>query len=502
MKRFLLFSLYFGSYALCNAQLAITTGATASSLVSSLIGSGVTATNIAFQGVYGTGSKYQAGSFTASGAVATNLGVASGIVLCTGHVGDIPLTMATFPGASNFTSSGMFSTCANGEIRQGGTCPVYINDVDVLAGSQNYYNAAVLEFDFVPSSTSVSFKYVFGSEEYDQNDGSSIPINYNCSSYNDKFGFIISGPGITGGQGYTNNGKNIARLSNGSEVSINSVNDGVVGTYGGSPSASTCTAVNAAWVNGNTTTEFAGPIYGIQFNGNTKVLTASQSGLTPGSTYHIKLIVTDVNDGAYDSGVFLQAASFTSGTLTLPIELVSFDAKCEGDYTEIKWETASEKNNDHFVIERADEDLKFEKIAEVKGNGNSNSPQFYSFKDYSANAINYYRLVQVDKNGTSTSSKMIVSKNTCKSDFSLNTIYYNAADNNIVINYNSEFQQPVTITVFDIFGRVVYIEKNEMNIGQHVLQVNMRDLETGMYVCSFSTQNYNVNKKVLLNTGN
>ena len=110
------------------------------------------------------------------------------------------------------------------------------------------------------------------------------------------------------------------------------------------------------------------------------MLTASQSGLTVGATYHIKLIVTDVNDGAYDSGVFLQASSFSS-PIVLPVELVSFDAKCNEAFTEVKWETASEKNNDYFLLQRAGEDLKFETIATIKGNGNSNSIKQYSFKD-------------------------------------------------------------------------------------------------------------------------
>ncbi len=497
MKRFLLCLIIVNRYHYCNAQLTISNGASASSLVNTLLGTGVTASNVSFQGVYGTGSKYQAGSFSAAGSVATNLGFSSGIVLCTCHTSDIPLSMTTFPGNNNFSSSGLTSTCSNGEIRQGGTCPVYINDVDVLAGTQNYYNAAILEFDFVPNNTFISFKYVFGSEEYDQNDGSGLPINYNCSSYNDKFGFIISGPGIAGGQGYSSNGRNIARLSNGSEVSINSVNNGVVGTYGGSPSAANCTAANSAWVNSNPTAEFKGPIYGIQFNGNTKVLTASQSGLTVGATYHIKLIVTDVNDGAYDSGVFLQASSFSS-PVVLPVELISFDAKCNEAYTEVKWETATEKNNDYFILERAGDDLKFETIAIIKGNGNSNSVKQYSFKDFTKYPVNYYQLVQVDKDGTRNVSKMLISKNTCRTDFIVNTAYYNISDKNIVINYEAEDNMQAAVTIYDLLGKVVYDTKRELNAGQNVLQLDANELGQGMYVCAISTAEYGMVKKIFI----
>ena len=499
MKRLLLCLFSFITYTFCNAQLSVTNGSTPTALVNTLLGAGVAASNISFQGVYGMGSKYQAGSFTASGSVSTNLGFSSGIILSSGHTSDIPLSMSTFPGNNNYTSSGLTSTCANNEIRQVGSCGVYINDLDVLAGSQNYYNAAVLEFDFVPNNTNIVFNYVFGSEEYDQNDGSSIPINYNCSSYNDKFGFIISGPGIAGGQGYSNNGKNIARLSNGAEVSINSVNDGTVGTYGGSPSASNCIAANSTWQNGLPTTEFKGPIYGIQFNGNTKVLTAGQSGLTVGATYHIKLIVTDVNDGAYDSGVFLQAASFTSPSI-LPIELISFDAKCEEDYTELNWQTASEMNNDYFIIERANEELRFEEIARIKGAGNSKEVKNYTYKDYGSKGTNYYQLVQVDNDGTKTNSKLIITKNTCKSDYSIDNFFYDENTNEIIARFNSLLNQSVNIDFYDILGRKTISSSKEFSEGNNELKLSMNGLKNDVYFCVITNGKSTISKKIFVHS--
>ena len=200
---------------------------------------------------------------------------ASGIVLSTGNTSDIPLTLGMNPGNVGQMSTGYTSTCSNGEVRQGGSCPTYILDVDVLAGASNYYNASILEFDFVPVSNSVEFRYIFGSEEYED---SSNYINYQCSNYNDKFGFLISGPGIAGGQGFTNDARNIARLANGSQVSINAVNSGSVGSLGGSPSASKCQAANPNWVQNVSTAEFLGTIDGTELNGNTIILTASQSG--------------------------------------------------------------------------------------------------------------------------------------------------------------------------------------------------------------------------------
>ncbi len=265
--------------------------------------------NVVFQGVYNSSSRYQVGYFSTAGNTLTQMGFTNGIVISTGNTSDIPYTLGADPGAAAQMSTG-YTSGTPGELRQTGSpTPPLIQDLDVLAGSSNYFNGAILEFDFVPISTSVQFRYIFGSEEYRDNNGF---INYNCSSYNDKFGFLISGPGIAGGQGYSNNARNIARLANGSEVAINSVNSGQVGSSGGAPSASNCLAANPDWVQNVSTAEFLGTIDGTELNGNTIILTASQTGLTPGATYHIKLIVTDAADAAYDSVVYLEAGSFTT----------------------------------------------------------------------------------------------------------------------------------------------------------------------------------------------
>lgn len=271
-------------------------------------GSGVTVSNITFSGVYGASGRYQVGYFSTATTTLTQMGFSSGIVLSSGNTSEIPLALGTNPGSAGQMSRN-FTSCTSGEIRKSGTCGVNINDLNILSGGNNYFNTSILEFDFIPDNSEVSFRYIFGSEEYSDNGGF---INYQCSSYNDKFGFLISGAGISGGAGYTNDARNIARLDNGSEVSINSVNSGVVGSSGGSPNASRCSAANPAWVQNTPTNEFLGTIDGTQLNGNTKILTARQSGLTPGQTYHIKLIVMDVGDGAYDSVVYIEANSFKS----------------------------------------------------------------------------------------------------------------------------------------------------------------------------------------------
>ena len=319
MRKLILLLLSFSALTSVTGQITINnTLYTPAQLVDGVLiptGSGVTVSNVTFSGVYNSSNRYQVGHFTTATTTLTQMGFASGIVLSTGNTSDIPLTLGSNPQAAAQMSTG-FTSCTAGEIRESGTCPTIINDVNILAGSANYYNAAILEFDFVPVGDVVQFRYIFGSEEFTDNSGL---INYQCSSYNDQFGFLISGPGIAGGQGFTNNARNIARLANGSQVCINAVNNGIVGSSGGAPSASKCQIANPAWVQGTPTAEYLGTIDGTELNGNTIILTAEQTGLTPGQTYHIKLIITDVNDAAYDAVVYLEAGSFTTLSCTDPV---------------------------------------------------------------------------------------------------------------------------------------------------------------------------------------
>ena len=157
----------------------------------------------------------------------------------------------------------------------------------IIQGTQTY-NAATLEFDFIPYADTVRFKYVFGSEEYPE----FAPPNN--STYNDVFGFFISGPGITGLQ-------NIAQLPNGGGVvSINNVNAITNSLYYNANGDGTMAPYNTS------------PNY-IQYDGFTDVLEAV-SAVQCGQTYHLILAIADVGDGSWDSGIFLEANSLSSKT--------------------------------------------------------------------------------------------------------------------------------------------------------------------------------------------
>ena len=272
MKKISLLILFLIIGTLTKGQLAINTALAPTQMVQNFVGSGVTVSNIVYTG--GTNSK---GFF--SNGNATNLGLNSGIVLCTGTATQIP-NPATFFMSTNLNLAGdaNLNSINNGCLT---------------------HDACILEFDFIPTSDTVKFKYVFGSEEYP---------NYVCSQYQDVFAFFVTGANPSGGN-YTN--YNMALIPGTTiPVSVNSVNSG---TPGGSYTAGGCMSLGYSnyYVNnsalGGTT---------IAFGGFTTPLTA-WCHVTPCQTYHLKMAVGDGFNGLFDSGVFLEANSFTSNGLNV-----------------------------------------------------------------------------------------------------------------------------------------------------------------------------------------
>ncbi len=272
----LLFSIFLVMLPLLGfGQLVTSTAQSPAALVQNvLLGSGVTVSNISFNG-----SPISIGYFDGSN---TNIGLASGIIMTTGTVfntGEGP------HGPNNSGSSGM----NNG-------APGFGLLSSQIGGTQTF-NSAILEFDFQPYSDTVRFNYVFGSEEY---------LEYVGSQFNDVFGFFISGPGIPGGL------QNIAKLPNGQVVAINNVNGG--NPLNGIPASNQQYYVNNG--DGSSAPQNSSPTY-VQYDGFTKVLTA-ESKVQCGETYHLIITIADAGDEVLDSGIFLEANSLSSNT---PVEV-------------------------------------------------------------------------------------------------------------------------------------------------------------------------------------
>jgi len=262
--------LFTGSRAV--AQLKIVTESNAQALVQKLLGEGIVVSNIKLTA--GTGST---GFFNNQSGTQINLD--SGIVLTNGRA---KTGETAPPWGLNSNGTPSQNALANANLGMAG-------DADLARSigipTSDTHDATILEFDFIPLGDTIKFNYVFSSEEY-------TPA-YVCD-FNDAFGFFISGPGIPGL-------KNIALLPNTTiPVSIFNVND----VPGGA-----CPNNKPYYVDNLNNKSFT-------HDGHTVVLTAIQK-VIPCQTYHLKLVIADVGDFAFDSGVFLEAKSLSSNSIIL-----------------------------------------------------------------------------------------------------------------------------------------------------------------------------------------
>jgi gliding motility-associated-like protein len=286
MKHLLQLLFIFSFGAAIAQPISVSTTQTPQQLVDNvLLGFGVTAFNVTINGNPALANTAQGnvGYFTNTNPL---FPINNGLILTTGNA-----SAAVGPNSgTSFTNNSPATASVS-------TDP-HLNDI--AAGSVT--NGVVLEFDFIPSGDTLVFNYMFGSDEYPE---------FSPSSFNDAFGLFLWGPGISGPYalaGYPNGGTNIATIPGGIPVTINNVGD-VNNTqyYVFNESSSTLTYGDA-----------------IQYDGTTVLLTAAAS-VQCNQLYHIKLAISNVGDQSYDSGVFLEAGSFSSAAVDVAVATVSGD---------------------------------------------------------------------------------------------------------------------------------------------------------------------------------
>jgi len=232
-------------------------------LADNLLGEGVEISNLQYTGV-----NQASGLFT--NAESSGFGIDEGVILSCG--------LATNILGPN-SSSGI--TGSNGQPGD--------SDLNGLIPGFTTLDASVLEFDFVADFNSITFTYVFGSDEY---------LEYVNSSFNDVFGFFLDG-------------QNVAKIPNSTDpVSINNVNHLSHTSY----------FVNND-IHSGPGMGYPPPVtYNTEADGFTTSLTVT-AAVTPGQTHHIRLAIADAGDRILDSWVLIKAGSFTSQVAQSPMNL-------------------------------------------------------------------------------------------------------------------------------------------------------------------------------------
>jgi Secretion system C-terminal sorting domain len=269
-------------------------------------------------------------------------------------------------------------------------------------------------------------------------------------------------------------------------VLINDVT-GAFGPYGAINPAAYADLGNGFYNSFTITTTGIYGYYGLGATANTVL----QSQL-PVNWFQVGLIFNNEPSTIYKiiSGTTSNLRVTYSGCSPLPIELISFDAKCNSGQIDLTWETASEVNNDYFTVQRTSNGIDFETIGTVAGAGNSGQMLAYSFVDTDpVEGIAYYSLKQTDFNGHIEHLSLAAVSCNDAAEF---TISPNPSTGIFIID-GAEQNSEIRIT--DALGQIVFQtkvmgEKTEIDLSKYL---------DGIYFVQVVSQNGLASKKISVN---
>jgi Secretion system C-terminal sorting domain len=166
-----------------------------------------------------------------------------------------------------------------------------------------------------------------------------------------------------------------------------------------------------------------------------------------------------------------------------PVELTAFTASVKGNVVNLTWSTATELNNKGFEIEHSADDINFEKISFINGNGTTTNPHVYSYlAEKQPEGTNYYRLKQIDYNGKYNYSNTVEANVITPLNFELAQNHPNPFNPSTKIDFTIPTNSIVKITLFNLLGqKVSEITNSSFSAGKHSVNFNASNLSSGNY---------------------
>jgi hypothetical protein len=198
----------------------------------------------------------------------------------------------------------------------------------------------------------------------------------------------------------------------------------------------------------------------------------------PNENSKYKILIEIGCQGASPNCIVYEKYIYYTPPSSLPVELISFNVKARVDYNLLEWETASEVDSKHFEIQRSENGIEFISVAQVNAAGYSSIKLKYTYNDYlKPNNLAYYRLKQIDIDGSFEFSRMVIINPPKKPiDYYGFSIYYD--------------EIPERIIVYDLSGRNILTDKNL------TLKPPEFKLGSGAYVIVLITNKSKYTKKI------
>lgn len=189
----------------------------------------------------------------------------------------------------------------------------------------------------------------------------------------------------------------------------------------------------------------------------------------------------------------------------VPVELVSFSAASMNSSIHLEWKTATEINNAGFEIERSIDQKFYEKISFIEGYGNSSEPKEYFYTDRPEGAGTfYYRLKQLDYNGTYEYSNTVEISIELPNDYSITQNHPNPFNPNTIIEFAAPTEAKVSIRIFNTIGQqVTELVNGNFSGGIHRVSFDAGSLSSGIYYYTINARgidgsNFVSSKKMIL----
>lgn len=197
----------------------------------------------------------------------------------------------------------------------------------------------------------------------------------------------------------------------------------------------------------------------------------------------------------YDANGMFYGAAGKCSPCVLPMEMISFNGAAKDCVINLSWQTASETNTDYVMVQRSSNGVNFQDMGRVNAAGNSTTLQSYSYTDVAVIAANnYYRLQQVDGDGSYRYSEIIEVKTNCFKESGISDIldvYPNPVGNNeLNIRLYSNKNEVVDIKIMDIFGKLLIQNTFDLNEGTNSLQLSPNELSAGTYFIYVAGDNW------------
>jgi choice-of-anchor A domain-containing protein len=299
------------------------------------------------------------------------------------------------------------------------------------------------------------------------------------------------------------NAANATNINNGTRQTILSGTDpdGTIATYN-IKTLPNSTVGNLYFKSGSTPTLVTSisqlPNNGMLTNADANSLYFKPAGSAPNDTVYATFTYTVTDNSGNES---VSAATYTipvvPGGTALGVKLESFSGSAVAGNAVLNWRTASEINNDHFDVERSTDGRSFTTVTSIKGNRTTGSAHNYTYTDALVANTVYYRLRQVDADGTATNSNIITIKTNDLSDRA-SAVYPNPFTDRLNILLVSEKEETVQLTVTDVTGKQLISQSVRTTAGQQLIGIdNAVSLPAGLYLLQVQKENGTENFRIV-----